>query len=219
MGCCCSDCCCDKDDSPQNFQDKRAEHHEMKYPSAVPEDQGMRYPSTTAHQTATKTGTNDYHTQILNLPTLHQNFMYEVRRYQISVYRGRFAEHHFIVVSDGVHEDITLELTVIGDKKSVLSGQEKVVAAVNIFRGDMNDLDKKGVVECTLHMLTEIAANILRRNPYYNLISNNCQDFCNKFLNELKQQTYMTDPQIGTGIATGVAASFVIGSRLAAGSR
>lgn len=174
----------------------------------------------TAHQQK-KTGSNDYHTKILNLHTLHQNFMYEVRRYQISVYRGQgFGEHHYIVVSDGVHEDITLELTVGGEKSNILLSQEKVIAEVKIYRGRKSDLENKGVVECTLHTLTEVAANILRRNPYYNLISNNCQDFCNKFLNALQQETYMTDPRKAE-IAGGAAITgSIVGSALVAtGSR
>ena len=148
--------------------------------------------------------------------------MYEVRRYQISVYRGQgFAEHHYIVVSDGVHEDVTLELTVRGtDRSNILLSKEKVITAVNIYQGRKSDLENKGVVECTLHTLTEIAANILRRNPYYNLVSNNCQDFCNKFLNALQQETYMTDPQkaaIGGAAITGGTISSVI--IFAAGSK
>lgn len=217
MGCCCSDCCKrNDDDSSQSSQEKN-----KRYASPAAH-QGMTSPS--AHQQNMKTGSNDYHTQILNLHTVHQNFMYEARRYQILVYRGQgFAEHHFIVVSDGVNEDITLELTVGGEKSNILLSQEKVMAAVNIYRGRRSDLENKGTVECTLHTLTEVAANILRRNPYYNLSSNNCQDFCNKFLNALQQETYMTDPTkakiVGVGVTAGCVSSSAIVAHFAAGSR
>ena len=73
-----------------------------------------------------------------------------------------------------MNEDITLELTVDGEKSRILSSQEKVMGAVQIYREPKCDLDNKGVVECTLHMLTEIAANVLSRNPNYNLLNNNC---------------------------------------------
>ena len=206
MGCCC----------PKNTQNEG-----MSYKSPVnkhqgispdTEHQGMGY-ATAATQQSRNTGPNDYYIQIVNLNTLHKNFMHKERRYQISVYQGSFGQHHYIVVSDGVNEDITLELTVGGGKSRILSGQEKAKAEVNIFQGSKSDLDKKGVVECTLHMLTEIAAAIIRENPYYNLVTNNCQTFCNKFLDALRQETYMTDPQraavgiIGTSFVGSVAVS------------
>ena len=213
MGSCCSDCCPDDDSSSESFQDERIRHSTA--------DQGMGYAPSAVHRSTEKTGSNDYHTKILNLQTLHQNFMHEKRRYQISVYRGRgqFGAHHFIVISDGVNEDITLELTVEGEMSRVLSSQEKVMAAVHIYRGAKSDLDNKGVVECTLYMLTKIAANVLRRNPYYQLLNNNRQDFCNAFLDALKLKTYMTDPtkaEIATGstiFSSMAASSFAGGSR------
>ena len=202
MGCCC----------PKNTQDEgiryassTTEHQGMKYESPDTGHQGMRYGS---QQETKNTGPNEYYAKILNLDTLHKNFMNKKRRYRISVYRGQsFGQHHFIVVSDGDNEDITLELTVAGEKSAILSGQEKVIAAVNIFHGSKSELENKGVVECTLHMLTEIATNVIRRNPHYNLLSNNCQDFCNKFLDMLKLETYMTDPQKAKIAGTGT--SFV----------
>ena len=213
MGCCCSK---NTQDEGIRYAPSTTEHQGIKYESPDTGHQGMRYgfPDTehqgmrygfpdTEHQgmkygtqqETKNTGPNEYYEKILNLDTLHKNFMNKKRRYRISVYRGQsFGQHHFIVVSDGDNEDITLELTVAGEKPAILSGQEKVIAAVNIFYGSKSELENKGVVECTLHMLTEIATNVIR-NPHYNLLSNNCQDFCNKFLDTLKQETYMTDPQ------------------------
>lgn len=210
MGCCC----------PKNTQNEGmsyespaikhqgtfldGEYQGTRYPN---QDQGMGYDTHDTTQQTKNTGPNDYYVQILNLNTLHKNFMHKERRYQISVYRGHsFAEHHYIVVSDGVNEDITLELTVGGETSAMLSGQEKVIAKAIIFQGRRSELENKGVVECTLHMLTEIAAKIIRENSYYNLATNNCQTFCNMFLNALKQETYMTDPQKA---AIGIGSSFV----------
>lgn len=206
MGCCCSDCCCkNNNDSSQDRM--------VSYASHDTEHQGTRYLPPINHPKTKKIGSNDYHTAILNLDTLHGNFMDETRRYQILVYRGNsFGQHHYVVVSDGVNQDITLELTVAGEKSGILSGKEKVIAAVNIFRGRKSELEDKGVVECSLHMLTEIAADIIRRNTYYNLFNNNCQDFCNMFLDALNKQTYMTDPRkamVG-GTGTGIISSMVM---------
>ena len=84
MGCCWSYCCPDNDnDSSQTSRDKNTRY------ASPAEQQGMRSAAAAAHQQKMKTGSNDYHTKILNLRTLHQNFMHEVRRYQISVYRGQ----------------------------------------------------------------------------------------------------------------------------------
>ena len=214
MGCCCSK---NTQDEGIRYAPSTTEHQEMKYESTDTRHQGMRYGSPdTEHQgmrygsqqETKNSGPNEYYTKILNLDTLHKNFMNKKRRYRISVYRGQsFGQHHFIVVSDGDNEDITLELTVAGEKSAILSGQEKVIAAVNIFYGSKSELENKGVVECTLHMLTEIATNVIRRNPHYNLLSNNCQDFCNKFLDMLKLENYMTDPQ--KAIVGGTGTSFV----------
>lgn len=179
-----------------------------------PTYRGMEYlPTPTDRKPMRIGGYNDFHAKILNLGTLHKNFMYTERRYQISLYRSiPFGGHHCIVVSDGVNEDITLELTVAGDKRAILSGQQETIPAVNIFNGDRRSLERKGTVECTLHKLTEIAANIIRRNPHYNFFSNNCQDFCNMFLDELSQETYMTDPQRAK--MAGKIASSVVGSTI-----
>ena len=183
---------------PDQHQGMRhdSEHQAVRYTN---QHQGMGYATHAANQQINNTGPNDYYMQIVNLNTLHKNFMYETRRYQISVHRGHsFAQHHFIVVSDGVHEDITLELTVGGGVSTVLSSQENVIAEVNIFQGSKDDLDNKGVVNCTLQKLTEIAAAIIRENSCYNLVTNNCQTFCNKFLDKLELKTYMTDQKKAT---------------------
>ena len=184
---------------PNQHQGMRhdSEHEGVTYTN---QHQDMGYATYAANQQTNNTGPNDYYKQIVNLNTLHKNFMHETRRYQISVHRGHysFAQHHFIVVSDGMNKDITLELTVGGGVSTVLSSQENVIAKVNIFQGSKDDLDNKGVLDCTLYKLTEIAAAIIRENPYYNLLTNNCQTFCNKFLDKLELKTYMTDQEKGT---------------------
>ena len=113
------------------------------------EHQGMGY-ATAATQQSRNTGPNDYYIQIVNLNTLHKNVMYKERRYKILVYQGRsFGQHHYIVIDDGDNESITLGLTVGGGKSRILSGQEKAIPEVNLFQGRKDDLDKRGVVECS----------------------------------------------------------------------
>ena len=159
---------------------------------------------------------NDFSEGIINLNTRHRNFMRKKKNYTISVDRGRFiAGHHVIVISDGKHEDITFELTVKGSKISAISGQEEAVAKVAIYDAtDRSYLEQKGSVHCSLYELAETAARILASNNHYNLLNNNCQNFCNKFLTANGLQTYATDTEIlqTAGGIISKAASYLHGS-------
>jgi len=129
------------------------------------------------------------------------------KRYQISVYKNRLiAGHHAIVISDGENEDITFELTVAGDITNAFSGQEQALAKVAIFNSDnRKDLKYSKEKRCTLYQLAETAARILDNNRQYNVVNNNCQHFCNKFLESNGLPTYTTDDEI---ITTTAKASF-----------
>ena len=124
------------------------------------------------------------------------------KKYQISVYKNQLIlGHHAIVISDGENEDITFELTVAGDKTSALSGQERAIAKVAIFdSNNKNDLAYKGEKQCSLYQLADIAASILDSDRQYDVISNNCQHFCNKFLERNGLSTYATDGEILTTV-------------------
>jgi len=113
------------------------------------------------------------------------------KRYKISVYK---VGHHAIVISDGENEDITFEITAAGSKISAISGQEQALAKVAIFNSD-NRKDLKHTREkwCTLYQLAQTAASILDSNRQYDVVNNNCQHFCNKFLKNNGLPTYTTD--------------------------
>ena len=130
------------------------------------------------------------------------------KRYTISVDRKQlFGGHHVIVISDGTHEDITFELTFKGSVVSAVIGQEEAVAKVAIYdKTDRSYLEEKGVVKNSLYELSETAAGILKDNPHYHLLNNNCQNFCNKFLGTYNLPTYTTDAENVKGAATVVEA-------------
>ena len=148
---------------------------------------------------------NDFSEGIMNLNTRHRDFMKKRRNYTISVdHQQLIGGHHIIVISDGKHEDITFELTVKGSKLSAAVGQEEAVAKVAIYDGsNRNYLERKGEVYRTLHELAKTAANILNSDRQYNWLSNNCQHFCNTFLEVHGLPSYTTDTR---KVVTGAAA-------------
>jgi len=129
--------------------------------------------------------------------------------YKLSVYRYKihhstnFAAHHVIVISDGSNTDITFGLTV-----NTKQQYERAKAEVKNFKGDKSQLEFKGQVVSTLYELAKKADMILDDNPHYKLLSNNCQNFCNKFLEKNGLPTYSTDIDY-TWILTGALAMLV----------
>ena len=108
--------------------------------------------------------------QIVNLPTKHKNFMLDIKLYQILSYRPPLS-HHAIVISDGWNEDITLELS-----KDKL---DKTVPKSTVFNGDKDFLTEVGEKQTSLYEQTDIAQRVFDNHGEYDLLSNNCQDFCN----------------------------------------
>ena len=135
------------------------------------------------------------------------------KKYTISVdHRQLIGGHHVIVISDGKHADITFELTVKGSNLSAIAGQEEAVAKVAIYDAtDRSYLKQKGEVHCSLYELAETAAIILASNKHYDLLNNNCQNFCNKFLAAYNFPTYATDTEI-IKTAGGILSSLLQGS-------
>ena len=96
-------------------------------------------------------------------------------------------------------------------KSQAISGKEKAIAKVTEFRGDKNSLEFKGEVNCSLYELAERAARVLDSNRQYNWLSNNCQNFCNKFLETNGLPTYQTDVETVQSVglfAAGIALLF-----------
>lgn len=139
---------------------------------------------------------NAYFREIMKLPTEHQKLMLDSRKYRISLYKyAGILSHHAIVISDGQNEDITLELTVDGEKTDKMKGLQEAIPRSVVFKENKSGLEDMGVVECTLYKLTDIATGILNSDPNYNWLSNNCQNFCKRFLEKTISATYQTDKE------------------------
>ena len=148
---------------------------------------------------------NDFCDELIDLGTLHKNLLHIKKIYTIFVYRKLL--HHAIVISDGRNAPITFELTVMGGKAGAVLIGGRTIAKVLEFTDDRNDLQKFGEVTCTLYELTQKAAKILNSNRNYNWLSNNCQNFCTRFLEANGLQSYTTDTRkvVTAGVAAGAA--------------
>ena len=169
---------------------------------------GSSYSSSSTHLQQT-TGHNDFYDEIIELGTLHINSIHIEQMHTISVLQGSY--HHAIVISDGRLAPIKFELTVTGRKAGAMIVGGRTIAMVSVFRGDINDLDKRGEVTCTLYELTRKAAEIMNSDRNYNWISNNCQNFCTRFLeaNGLPSCTTDTRKVVTAGVAAGTAAATI----------
>lgn len=145
---------------------------------------------------------NQFFAAIRNLPTLHSNVMMDIRKYRILSYRPPLA-HHAIVISDRKNEDVTLELTVDENLKPLPKSA--------VFNGgDEKFLIEIGTKDCSLYEQTVIAQQVYDNHGCYNLIDNNCQDFCNKILLANGLPTYETDSQKLVRILQGFALMVLI---------
>ena len=131
--------------------------------------------------------------------------MHHTKRYTIFLHRQLL--HHAIVISDGKNDAITFELTVRDGKAGAMILGGRTIAKVVVYTGNMNDLEKFGEVTCTLYELTKIAAGILNSNRQYGWLSNNCQHFCNRFLEANGLPSYTTDTRkaVTAGVVAGAA--------------
>ena len=145
---------------------------------------------------------NDFCDELIDLGTLHKNLLHIKQMYTIFVYRKLL--HHAIIISDGRNDPITFELTVMDGKAGAVLIGGRTIAKVVAFTGNKNDLERFGEVTCTLYELTQKAAKILNSDRNYNWISNNCQNFCTRFLEANGLRSYTTDTRIA--VTAGVAA-------------
>ena len=131
--------------------------------------------------------------------------------------------HHAIVIKGssckyGRNGYVTLEIS--KEKKT----SSKLEAYSGVYQGNIDDLQSVGEIEkiklpvddgkeieyrLTIEILAAIADSILEQMEEeggYNLATNNCQTFCNHFLDAigLSEETYLTTPQI-FAIAAGIA--------------
>ena len=84
---------------------------------------------------------------------------------------------------------------------------ERVIPECGQYQGSVSELELAGNVIKTLREMTEIAKDILLEMGKYNLFTNNCQTFANKFLGciGLESAQYWTTPQqVGAGVAVSI---------------
>ena len=90
---------------------------------------------------------------------------------------------------------------------SVKSESLRVIPECGQYQGSVSELELAGNVIKTLREMAEIAMDILVEMGKYDLLTNNCQTFANKFLGRigLESAQYWTTPQqVGAGVAVGI---------------
>jgi len=132
---------------------------------------------------------------IMGLDSSHKKIIDKNLCYKVYVHCP-FVDHHCIVLVDdlGLCGCLTLELTIMEDS-DVPDGQasHKVAPKVQLYSGDVNKLSYKGKVQCTLESLCEDAYKVLSSMGTYDLAFNNCQHFCDNFLEKIGLPGHMTD--------------------------
>lgn len=174
-------------------------------PSPWSSDQG----SYSLHRTSSQQSIehNEFYDELIELQgTLHKNFIHHRKKYTVFVHQTPLFNggHHAIVISDEINDPITFELTIMSGKAGAVFIGGRTIAKVVIYEGDMSTIKKFGEVTCTLYELTQTAANVLNSDRQYNWLSNNCQHFCNRFLEAHDLPTYSTDTR---KVVTAVAAA------------
>lgn len=139
--------------------------------------------------------------------TSYGSVLKERMKFTIYVHREGIQRnfHHKIVVANQKHGFITLELSM---------NEKRVVPVCEQFHGEVKELEWKKEVECTFEELAKDAIELLRNMGRYSLISNNCQNFCNSFLDTIEAPQYMTTAKqaaiIGAGIGIGLLGAVVL---------
>ena len=125
----------------------------------------------------------------------------EPMEFDIGVYRWGFNGtcHHCIVVSSTLHGCVTLELCQDPETRS-----GRIIPMCQQFNESVKDVEWKIRVNCTFKQLAEIAMEVWEKMGSYSLVGNNCQDFCNDFLECTSAPPYMTTRQNAKRGSTGV---------------
>ena len=104
-------------------------------------------------------------------------------KYTVYIHKTSFDNdfHHRIVVEDssGKHGKVVIGLQV----DSIESG--RVIPECGQYQGSVSELEFAGNVIKTLREMAEIAMDILVKMGKYDLLTNNCQTFVNKFLGRI----------------------------------
>ena len=139
----------------------------------------------------------------------------EYLEYEVYVHRsGFFGDFHHKVVMRAKRYKLGYVTMELGKNESYT----QIVAESIMFQGDESELELKGTIEGYLEEFAVLAMDILIGMGRYALAGNNCQNFCNKFLEKvgLEDGQYMTTAKkaaIGTAVGVGV----TLGGLLVAG--
>ena len=74
----------------------------------------------------------------------------------------------------------------------------KIIPKCEDFKGNVGQLERMGKVVCTFKDLAGKAMTVLSpmQRKDYEVGKNDCQKFCNDFLQEVGAETYMTTPEV-----------------------
>jgi hypothetical protein len=147
--------------------------------------------------------------------TAYRVFLNIHLKYDVYVYRGGFSRdfHDQVVLRAKEYNNLGFVTMELGKNES-----SQIVAKSIMFQGDKSKLEHKGTIEGCLEDFAVLAMDILISMGRYALVGNNCQNFCNKFLEKvgLEDGQYMTTAKkaaIGTAVGVGV----TLGGLLVAG--
>lgn len=74
----------------------------------------------------------------------------------------------------------------------------KIIPKCEDFKGNVGQLERKRNVVCTFKDLADNAMTVLSpmQTKKYEVGKNDCQKFCNGFLQKVGAETYMTTPEV-----------------------
>ena len=133
----------------------------------------------------------EYFTQITGLgekgllPDLDEPLTYKV--YSIS--GSHFGTHKSIVLTTNDKHFITVELDfkTFDDKKHIYPRTRELPSSIKPHLKEIGEIKAKG-----LDLIVKAVA-VMKRFGSYNKLSNNCQDFCNKYLEAIGLKGSLTD--------------------------
>ena len=134
---------------------------------------------------------DEYFTQITELgkegllPNLDEPLTYKV--YSIS--GGHFGAHKSIVLTTNDKHFITVELDfkTFAGKKHIYPRTRELPSSIKPHLTEIGEIKAKG-----LDLIVKAVA-VMKRFGSYSKLSNNCQDFCNKYLAEIGLKGSLTD--------------------------
>jgi hypothetical protein len=137
--------------------------------------------------------------------TAYRVFLNIHLKYDVYVYRGGFSRdfHDQVVLRAKEYNNLGFVTMELGKNES-----SQIVAKSIMFQGDKSKLEHKGTIEGCLEDFAVLAMDILISMGRYALVGNNCQNFCNKFLEKvgLEDGQYITTVAVLFGVLVAIAA-------------